>query len=163
MITDDPKRDPRLLRKNKKPPSYKASEPYIYHLLGRAWTVKGRQFMDTFQEYQKMAKLTGDKHLQDQAQAMLAEAAEAFVQALGYSELYSVRAPYTSVIFDILYDYLKGFNAAELQKFYQYENEARNIYRIKEIEHEDLTDMRVFLEQSFGEYDKSLPGEQEVG
>ena len=163
MITNDPKHDSRLLRKNEKPPSYKAAEPYIYHLLGRAWTVKGRQCMDTFQKHQKMAKLQGDKHLRDQAHARLAEAAEAFVQALGYSELYSVRAPFTSVIFNTLYDYLKGFNAAELRKFYQYEEEARKIYRIREIEHEDLTDMRVFLDQSFGEYDKSLPGEQEVG
>ena len=83
--------------------------------------------------------------------------------ALGYNRLYSVRSPAIPVVFNMLYDYLKKFNRTELRDFFDYQKEAREAYRVADIKPVDLSDMQIFLEQSFGDYLAPLPGLEEVG
>lgn len=152
------------------PPTSDQAEPYIYMLLGKAWMVRGRLRMDLFiQRQEEIKKEISDRqariaavHQDQTAQQSLRQAAEAFVLALGYNELYSVRSPYIPVAFDALYDYLKKFNRIELRDFYQYQRTARDNYRIAKIEPVDLSDTNLFLEQSFGDYLTPLPGVKEV-
>jgi hypothetical protein len=139
-------------------------------LLGKAWTTIGSIWMDRFEERQKFFKQqhpsakperTTAIHQDAEAQQRLAKAADAFVQALAYNKLYSIRSPAIPVIFNMLYGYLKGFNQTELQDFYRYQDEARSRYRVEEIKPIDLSDMKTFLDQSFGDYLAPLPGQEE--
>jgi hypothetical protein len=86
------------------------------------------------------------------AQALLQQAADAYVQALGYAELYSSRSAALTVIYDQLYDFLKRLNSSEFQAFYQYEAEATEKYRIGEIKSDSFGDLRHFLLDCFGDY-----------
>ncbi len=160
-----------FLKKGQQPPPPTNAEPHVFMLLGKVWAVRARMSMDRFLQRQAEFKelYPEDRsarveavHKDEAAQRSLQEAAEAFVLALGYNELYSIRSPYISVVFDRLYAYLKGFNTIELQDFYKYQAQARAEYRVAEITPEDVTDMEVFLRQSFGDYYEPLPGSQEV-
>lgn len=159
-----------LLRAEAKPPLPAKAEPYIFMLLGKAWAVQGRIFMDQFvQRQKKIREEIPDRqarvaaiHNDPAAQEALQAAAEAFVLALGYNKLYSIRSPYISVVFDTLYDYLKKFNRTELHDFYRYQRLAKEKYKVDEIESVDLTDVEIFLDQSFGDYLAPLPGLAEV-
>jgi hypothetical protein len=159
-----------LLSPNTAPPQPHKTEPYRYMLLGKAWTTIGSIWMDRFEERQKFFKQqhpsakperTTAIHQDAEAQQRLAKAADAFVQALAYNKLYSIRSPAIPVIFNMLYGYLKGFNQTELQDFYRYQDEARSRYRVEEIKPIDLSDMKTFLDQSFGDYLAPLPGQEE--
>jgi hypothetical protein len=159
-----------LLRQEAEPPTPAKAEPYIFMLLGKAWAVRGRMFMDQFvQRQEKIKEEIPDRqarvaaiHNDPTAQEALQAAAEALVLALGYNKLYSARSPYISVVFDTLYDYLKKFNRTELQDFYRYQQLAKERYKVTKIEPVDLTDMEIFLDQSFGDYLAPLPGLAEV-
>ena len=56
-------------------------------------------------------------------------------------------------LYDTLYDYLKKFNAIELERFFQYEHSARQKYDVDELRGEDLGNLDTFLVESFGDYD----------
>lgn len=155
-----------FLVKGQTPPKPTATEPYVFMLLGKLWAVQGRMHMDRFGERrEEIRKMQPDDraariaavHQDNIAQQALQAAAEAFVLALGYNELYSTRSPYLPIIFDMLYDYLKSFNATELQDFYHYQDQARKEYRVTEIVPEDVTDIETFLLQSFGDYFETAP------
>jgi hypothetical protein len=66
------------------------------------------------------------------------------------------------VVFDTLYNFLKKFNRTELHDFYEYQRLAKEKYKVAQIEPVDLTDMEIFLDQSFGDYLAPLPGLAEV-
>lgn len=159
-----------LLNEKSDPPDPNKTEPYIYMLLGKAWTIKGRLCLDQF--IRRQAEIKNDVqdkqarrasiHSDPVAQEGLREAARAFVLALGYNELYTVRSPYVPVVFDMLYDYLRKFNRTELTDFFNYQQHARELYRVAKIQPLDPTDTQIFLEQSFGDYLKPLPGLEEV-
>jgi|GEM_PF-7046407 len=159
-----------LLRAGAEPPTPAKAEPYIFMLLGKAWAVRGRMFMDQFVRWQEKIKdeipdrqaRVAAIHNDPAAQEALQDAAEAFVLALGYNKLYSARSPYISVVFDTLYDYLKKFNRTELHDFYRYQRLAKEKYKVDKIEPVDLTDVEIFLDQSFGDYLAPLPGLAEV-
>lgn len=159
-----------FLREGTDPPTPNQAEPYIFMLLGKAWSVRGRMCMDQFvQQQEKIKEEILDKqariaavHNDPATQEALQAAAEAFVLALAYNKLYSARSPYTSVVFDTLYDFLKKFNRTELHDFYSYQRLAKEKYKVTQIEPVDLTDMEIFLKQSFGDHLTPLPGVQEV-
>lgn len=91
----------------------------------------------------------------------MGNAAEAFVLSLAYNRLFSARSQYIPVSFDALYTYLKQFNRVELKDFFDRQKTARAKYKVNQIKPKDLTDMGVFLEQSFGNYLERLPGLEE--
>ncbi len=165
-----------ILQKESLPPSPKLAEPYVFMLLGKICTLKGQVRMDQFMAKVSIFKETiYDKQTrqrvihQDQATAnLLQEAAEAFVLALGYSKLYSVRSPVFSVTLNALYNYLRKFNETEMADFYRYQRIARKVYNISDIQPEDTADLELFLLQAFGDYfdPESIeqnPSIQEVG
>ncbi|MBV5337091.1 MAG: hypothetical protein J0653_03710, partial [Deltaproteobacteria bacterium] len=52
------------------------------------------------------------------AQKHIQEAARAYVLALAYAQLLSPRSSILTVIYDLLYENIKGFNLSELEDFY---------------------------------------------
>jgi tetratricopeptide (TPR) repeat protein len=160
-----------FLRKSEAPPKPAAAEPYVFMLLGKAWTVRGRIRMDRFKKRgETIIARSKDKETgrlvtraDEEASMNLQEAAEAFVLALAYDQLYSTRSAALSIVYNILYDYLKTFNAIAMEDFFNYQRQAREEYRVAEIEPENMADLEVFLLQSFGDFFALTPAKNEVG
>jgi len=139
-------------------PSALRDDAYVYHELSRIFGLRGRMAMDKFnQRHHEIA----DKNLErmerhrladedDEAKGYLQKAAEDYVLALAYSELLSPRSHALTVIYDYLYDALKKFNDYEMDRFTQFEREARKKYRISELKVEDLSNLDTFLRDCFG-------------
>ncbi len=159
-----------LLKRNTPPPSYRDAESYVFLQLGKVSVVKARLHMDHFKAVGEAIIAKSENkpagrwavRMDPEATQVLKEAAEAFVLALGYNRLYSTRSVAISTSLNNLYDYLRGFNAIAMEDFFKYQRQARAEYRIAEIEPEDVTDLEVFLLQSFGNYFESVPHIQEA-
>lgn len=147
-----------LIRENEKHPSSKRDDAYVYHELSRVYGLRGRMAMDMFN--QRLAEIAGktqerlERHKfvdEDvEARGYLQKAAESYVLALAYSELLSSRSNALSVIYGYLYDSLKKFNDSEMDRFTEFEREARKKYRISELKVEDLSNLDTFLRDCFG-------------
>lgn len=160
QIFSDAADRPYLLRREVAPPlPEEIDQTYAFALFSKLWSVKGRVAFDQFNSRVKVIKeeSTGNQ-VRQRVQAdpianqRLQEAAEAFVLALGYAQLFSARSVGIKFSFDQLYNYLKTFNHSELEMFYKYQHEAREAYRVAEIRAENLADVEGFLFQSFGNY-----------
>jgi hypothetical protein len=148
------------LRKNALPPRPDQVEPHYFLVLGKVWAVRGHLRMRQF-------KALGDSHIAKSpdkrtgqlaarhdpvAIAALKAAAEAFVLALSYNRLYSIRSATIALTLDILYDYLKTLSVIAMEDFFKYQQQVHEEYRLAELRPEDLTTMDSFLKQSFGDY-----------
>ena len=90
--------------------------------------------------------------LTSELDAHLKEAAYAYVQAAAYAQLYAPSSIQLTIVYDDLYDFLKKMNDTEMGSFYHYEQEARQRYRIAEMELENFGDVEEFLRDCFGDY-----------
>lgn len=148
------------LRKNALPLRPDQVEPHYFLVLGKVWAVRGHLRMRQF-------KVLGDSHIakspdkrtgqlaarhDPEAIAALKAAAEAFVLALSYNRLYSIRSATIALTLDILYDYLKTLSVIAMEDFFKYQQQVHEEYRLAELRPEDLTTMDSFLKQSFGDY-----------
>ena len=86
------------------------------------------------------------------AKGYLKDAADAFVLALGYAELFSPRntTMTSTYTYETIYNYLKKFNEQELEDFNAYQVETSKLYQIKQIKPENLADLGDFLHECFG-------------
>lgn len=151
-ILKDLESKPFTLKKHQTPPlPQEIDETYALFQLGKLWTVKGRIELDRFNERVQTIKSAindGDEI----ARLNLQEAAEAFVQSLGYAQLFSPRSPNIGTAFDHLYNYLKKFNVSEIKAYAKYQHEAQQAYWITKIQSENLADPGLFLRESFGDF-----------
>lgn len=148
-----------FLRENQMPPQAERDDAYVYYQLGKLTHLRARVAMDHFIERVKeIEKDYPDNpeqrrqtvHDDAQAQAHLKHAAEHYVLASGYAQLFSVRSVSLSIIWDAMYDYTKKFNRTELEDFHNYVREAREKYRVKEIKPFNPADADEFLRACFG-------------
>lgn len=135
---------------------------YVYQLLSKMYGLRGRMAMQRFwkrqeQIYDENRELElgrFDLHKKigedEKTRENLQQAAEYFILALAYSQLLSPRSNALTVIYNLLYDYLKKFNTVEMNLFAQFEGEARKKYKTSELKLEDLGNPDDFLRDSFG-------------
>jgi len=143
------------------PPVSEKTPAYLFHQLSKAYGLRGRiafnQFNLLINELKQDEDLSKEErqrliHTHEKAQEQLRLAATAYVQALGYAQLFTPRAPALTVIYDSLYESLKKLNVVELSDFYRYERIAYTSYRIKDIQIKNLGDLEDFLNDCFGDY-----------
>lgn len=141
------------------PPRSREHPAYLFHQLSKAYGLRGRVAFERFNQLVEQRKEGQTKetriqlvHADPTTQAQLQKAAEAYVQALGYAQLFTPRSPALTVIYDALYSYLKKLNVVELMDFYRHERTAYQAYRVAEIEIENLGDLEGFLLECFGDY-----------
>lgn len=148
-----------FLRENQLPPTAERDDVYLYYQLSKLSHLRACVAMDHFLERVKelKAQYPDDPqkrhevvHTDTQAQAHLKTAAEQYVLASGYAQLFSVRSVALSIIWDAMYDYTKKFNRTELTDFHRYVCEARTKYRVAEIQPFNPTDADEFLRACFG-------------
>jgi hypothetical protein len=89
-------------------------------------------------------------HDDAEARSALQEAADCFIQSLGYAQLFSPRSSALAVTYDLIYDYVKGFNAVELEDFRSFERQARNKYHLDELIVQDFSNLDQFINECFG-------------
>lgn len=149
-----------FLQRDKNPPAYDTFEPFIFfqiskmrHLEGRVAMERFRQRADVFkQEFpneQERLRRKQEVHKDPASKAYLKEAADKFVQAIIYSQLYSGRAGILSKIMDSLYSNLIRFNLQELDDFTQYARQFHKQYHGNDLSMERFG-VGEFLEESFG-------------
>lgn len=144
-------------------PGENGPEPYVFYQLSKISGLRGRMAMDAFRSRAETIETENpqaDRPKRHQlidddieAQNFLKQAADEYVRALGYAQLFSVRSSALLSVYDTLYDCLKKFNAVEIKRFFQYERAARQRYDAGAIRGEDLGNLDVFLVESFGSYD----------
>lgn len=152
------------IRAGKRLPKSKVEDAFIYHQLSKASSLRGRISMEAF--IQRAEELDAPPnasekdilrarkriHSDEKAKALLQQAAETYVLGIAYAQLLSPRAHALPVIYDSLYEYLKGFSRVKLRDFYQAGTAARKKYGVRAIRYEDLGNMDLWLEQLFGDY-----------
>lgn len=144
------------------PPDRQAQPAYCFKQLSKIYSLRGLMAITTFTQGTAELEVAEPNatpaerqqlvHRNETLQAHLHGAAEAYVQALGYAELFSPRSVFLTVIYDVLYDFLKHLNSVELEDFYRYEREASQKYRIREIQAENFGELEGFLLDCFGDY-----------
>lgn len=148
-----------FLRENRTPPKAERDDAYVYYQLSKLSHLRARVAMDYFLECVKELETSypddSEKrhrvvHEDTQAQTHLRNAAEQYVLASGYAQLFSIRSVALSVIWDTMYDYTKKFNRTELADFHQYVCQARTKYRIDDIQPFNPANADEFLRACFG-------------
>ncbi len=153
-------KDCRILE-GQEPPSSNRDDHYVYQQLSKMHGLLGRVEMDSFTKCAReieasilIEEIPNQRretiHKDSVAQGYLKEAAKNFVLALAYAQLLSPRSTALSIVYDTLYGYLKKFNQQEMDDFCNYEQEARQRFRTKEIVLQDLGNLDEFLEDCFG-------------
>jgi hypothetical protein len=148
-----------FLRENQPPPSAERDDLYVYYQLSKLSHLRGRVAMDNFlqrvKEIEAPYSADAEKryevvHKDTPAQEHLKHAAEQYVLASAYSQLFSIRSVALSVIWDTMYDYTKKFNRTELADFHGYVRAAREKYRVDEIKPFNPANADEFLRACFG-------------
>lgn len=148
-----------FLRPGKVPPDPERDDSYIYHYLSKMYSLRGRLTLDRFQERtnalyslypEDRLSRRATVHADSQAQDILRTAAEHFVCCLSYAQIFSPRSSSLIIAYDNVYEYLKIFNAQELDDFAQYVQEARAQYRSAALKIQDFSDLHVFVSECFG-------------
>jgi hypothetical protein len=157
-----------LITENQPLPGPRDVEAYIYYQLSKLHGLRGRMAMErftswveTFQKalrynnpgisragvHQEVAKeLERNPHHLDLA-------ADAYLVAVAYAQLYSPRSTALSMRYDSLYSYLKKFNQVELDAFRRHAHQHHLTRRGEKGETlmlEDLGDVEEFLRESLG-------------
>ncbi len=146
-----------LLRPDEPPPHRLDFPAHFYKQLAKMYGLWGhmalKQFEYADEKMKKQAFTAVDRTtFQRQKEQFLVQAADAYVQALGYAELFIPRSEALTMMYDVLYDYLKRMNSQELGMFYRAEREATQKYGIRQIDLENLGDLENFLRDNFGNY-----------
>ncbi len=139
-------------------PQPERDDLYAYQQLSKMHGLRGQMGLEQFSKrVEEIKKAESDKekrrdliHEDKTAQARLKEAAEAYVLALAYAQLLSPRSSALSVIYDSLYEYLKGFNLTELEDFHRYASAARRHFQTAKVKTADLGNLGEFLLNTFG-------------
>ncbi len=148
-----------FLREGQPPPSAERDDLYVYYQLSKLSHLRARVAMDRFLQRVKAIESSYPTDAQKRhnvvhedapAQEHLKHAAEQYVLASGYSQLFSIRSVALSVIWDTMYDYTKKFNRTELADFHGYVRAAREKYRVDEIKPFNPADADEFLRACFG-------------
>ncbi len=92
----------------------------------------------------------------DEARTQMKRAAEGYVFALYYGQLFSPRSRSLVITFDQIYDHVKGFNAVEYRMFHQEQREAAKklhgtkVEPAKGVEPFDFSNLEKWLDDCFG-------------
>jgi hypothetical protein len=134
------------LRPGEQPPSTQDKPHFFFQHLSKLHSLHGRIAFDSY--------FAGAASTSRAAQHYLDRAAEAYVLALGYAQLFSPRSVGITAVYDTLYNYLKQLDATQLTNFYRYEQQQRTRYRLEAIKAqlENLGDLQDFLLDCFGDY-----------
>lgn len=134
------------LRPEEQPPSTQNKPHFYFQQMSKLCSLNGRIAFDNY-----LAEADNSSRT---AQQNLDRAAEAYVLALGYAQLFSPRSPAITAIYDTLYDSLKQLDATQLTNFYRYEQQQRARYNLDAIKAhlENLGDLQDFLLDCFGDY-----------
>ncbi len=134
------------LRPGEPPPGTQDKPPFFFQHLSKLYSLHGRIAFDSYFAVADSASRVAQHHL--------ARAAEAYVLALGYAQLFSPRSVGITAVYDALYDYLKQLDATQLTNFYRYEQQQRTRYHLEAIKAqlENLGDLQDFLLDCFGDY-----------
>lgn len=163
-------------------PPPRCDNSYIYMQLSKMYALRTRIWFERFLilgeviEHQITQEFIGKKldlngqrderiqkiHENQVANNYLENAAEAFVLAVAYSQIYSPRSAELTYNYDALYGYLKKFNTKELEDFRRFEKRARAKFQLSKIQIEDLGDVDQFLDDCFGMPPKEGMVESEV-
>ena len=140
-------------------PSSERDDLYVYQQLSKIYGLRGRIALEQFDERVKDIKkaesskekrrdqIRGDESAQQQLQ----KAADSYVLALAYAQLLSPRSSMLTVIYDSVYNHIKGFNLSELEDFQAYASKARKDLRVAEIKIADFGNLDEFLTYTFGQ------------
>ena len=128
------------------PPSTQNKPHFFFQQLSKLHSLNGRVAFDDYLAEEDRSSRT--------AQQNLNRAAEAYVLALGYAQLFSPRSPAITAVYDTLYDTLKQLDATQLTNFYRYEQEQRTRYNLEalKVHLENLGSLQDFLLDCFGDY-----------
>ncbi len=134
------------LRPEEQPPSTQDKPHFFFQHLSKLHSLHGRIAFDSY--------FAEDDTTSRAAQHHLDRAAEAYVLALGYAQLFSPRSVGITAVYDALYDYLNQLDATQLTNFYRYEQQQRTRYHLEAIKAqlENLGDLQDFLLDCFGDY-----------
>ncbi len=150
------------LQAGAKPPHPRAHPSHFFKQLSKMANLRGRIASQRFRKGVENIMRQNPRLLRRERQEMvrqnaelnafLQEAADAYVQAAAYAQLYAPSSIQLTIVYDDLYDFLKKMNQVEISSFYEYEQEARQRYRIPEMEIENFGDVEEFLRDCFGDY-----------
>ena len=128
------------------PPKATAQPHFYFQQVSKLHSLNGRIAFDHYFAEPDRTSRT--------AQHNLDRAAEAYVLALGYAQLFSPRSAGSTAVYDTLYDTLKQLDATQLTNFYRYEQQQRSRYHLDAIKSqlENLGDLQDFLLDCFGDY-----------
>ncbi|MCP4419792.1 MAG: ATP-binding protein [Chloroflexi bacterium] len=134
------------LRPEQAPPRAENYPHFYFQQMSKMFSLNGRLAFDHYLAEQIPSSRTAQTHLK--------RAAEAYVLALGYAQLFSPRSSAITAVYDTLYDYLKQLDTTQLTNFYRYEQQQRTRYRLDAIKAqlENLGDLQDFLLDCFGDY-----------
>lgn len=145
-----------------KPPLRRAQPNHFFKQLSKMANLRGRiagqRFRTGVKEIARQNPRLPRQKRQDLVRldpvldAYLKMAADAYVQATAYTQLYAPSSIQLTIVYDDLYDFLKKMNDTEMNSFYDYEQEARQRYRIAEMDIENFGDVEEFLRDCFGDY-----------
>jgi hypothetical protein len=148
-----------FMRPEHTPPNPDRDDSYTFFYLSKISNLKARLALDRFLQRVKVfredypterAERQQAVHQDPQAQAALLEAADNFVQSLTYAQLFSPRSSALAVTYDHVYDYIKSFNAVELEDFRRFEQQARRRYYVDRLIIQDFSNLDQFMNECFG-------------
>lgn len=144
-----------LLVKGQLPPLRANHPTHYFKQLSKIYGLYGRLKLRAFVtlSVEQKGRFVGDRdRMPENSAKILSEAAENYVQSLGYAELFLPRSESLTTIYNELYDHMKKMNQSELTTFYRAEQQATQDYRIAEIRIENFGLLRGFLLDNFGDY-----------
>lgn len=153
--------DGALLREGGELPRPDEYPPYLFAQLSKLWGLRGRMAFEAFKARQDAWK---EGHPLDkkerqiefgrdgEAQEHLRQAAEAYMLALAYAELFSPRSQALSLNYDDLYNYVKHLNPKEIEFFYKAHRAASTTYHTEALESHGMGNMKTFLLDCFGDF-----------
>jgi hypothetical protein len=149
-----------ILRIGQAPPKPSDHEPVVYYQLCKVHHLLGRIALEQFQrqveaarekypQEEKRPERIREVHENPLAQAALKSAADHYIQAIVYAQLYSARSGVVSMVYDSLYSYFLGANQQELDDFAWYARQFHQGYRAGQLQLENFGILE-FLLESFG-------------
>ncbi len=154
MIPDDARLTPEHI------PSTDRDDLYLYQQLSKIHGLKGRMALQRFsqlvekfkQEHPEMSKEERQENLdkEPEVQKALAEGAEQYTLSIAYAFLLSPTSSALDVTYDALYNFVKGFNRRELERFNAYCRKFQQLYRLESLSSTHAAQIVRFLHESFG-------------
>jgi hypothetical protein len=141
-------------------PPAERDDLYLYQQLSKIYGLKGRIRFKRFIELTEAFKESHPEQSKEERQKALARdkkvqhelegAAEAYTLAIGYAFLLSPTSSALDVTYDALYEFVKGLNRFEMERFNEYCLKFRRVYRLEHLSGTSPVYIDRFLEESFG-------------